>query len=190
MEYASVCMEIFWSKWYTSRNFVSIQQCCSFFLLMIPPVNWLFGLAKWKANLPIKFTFLSFPVLWFQREFSPFFISYVLAYGSTSWEMESQQLNKKQNALDIWLPWRSHPVSSFSNKRKLKLCLEQLLLHEDPWQKIWNNTGAQIGIRLLTSYKFITDNFIIVLKSVKKYCRLFSCKKVALGIEKQIAITL
>ena len=164
--------------------------CCSFFLLMIPPVNWLFGLAKWKANLPIKFTFLSFPVLWFQREFSPFFISYVLAYGSTYWEMESQQLNKKQNALDIWLQWRSHPVSSFSNKRKLKLCLEQLLLHEDPWQKIWNNTGAQIGIRLLTSYKFIIDNFIIVLKSVKKYCRLFSCKKVALGIEKQIAITL
>ena len=147
-------------------------------------------IGKMESKSPDKIYFLNFPVLWFQREFSPFFISYVLAYGSTSWEMESQQLNKKQNALDIWLPWRSHPVSSFSNKRKLKLCLEQLLLHEDPWQKIWNNTGAQIGIRLLTSYKFIIDNFIIVLKSVKKYCRLFSCKKVALGIEKQIAITL
>ena len=44
---------------------------------------------------------------------------------------------------------------------KLKLCLEQLPLHEDPRQKIWNNTGAQIGIWLFTSYNIISFHYLL-----------------------------
>lgn len=46
-------------------------------------------------------------------------------------------------------------------QEKLKLCLEQLPLHEDPWQKIWNNTGAQIGIWLFTSYNIISFHYLL-----------------------------
>ena len=73
MEYASICMEISRSKWYTSRNFVSIEQCFSFFLLIIPLVNWLFGLAKWKANLPDKIDFfLAFLCFGFNKNLAHF----------------------------------------------------------------------------------------------------------------------
>ena len=83
-------------------------------------------------------------------------------------------------------------------QEKLKLCLEQLPLHEDPWQKNKITQAHKLAFDFLQvtilvhfiTYYFIINSFIIVSKSVKKYCRLFSCNKVALDIEKQIAVTL